>query len=602
MNVGIHFSNRYWEPPTAEHFNLLRLARPETIKTLVFPAPRFDQVAIHRRLREEHPDALIVARLFANMTGGAWPAADFVDNFAPRIEELRPYVTWFEVHNEPNLDPALAGYSEGFGPTDADADRFAAWAEDVLASLRQRFPWARWVFPGQAPHRYTEFWNRLLPTILKFDAWGVHCYWEGDNHLNPYFGLCYTYAHYLAPQMPIIVTEFGDATMDRSPAEKIERYLAWYRELEKYDYVLGSALYILGGTEDWAGQPGRPNFDVTREMAHAIGQLGRRPRQPLVADGFDYPVGKPDGVGYYVAAGLAEESYYRRFGAWHTGEDWNGVGGGDTDEGDPVYAVANGRVEEAENYPSWGKIVLVQHRLRDGRQIWTQYAHLGEMLVKKGDILRRGDPIGSIGHMIDAQGNPKGPAHLHFEVRAHRMPANQWNLPRDDVLRFYLHPTEFIRSHRPHYQSLVVAVDDAGAGFTKSESRFWYEGQQGYDGRCYWTWTVSADQGEDCWAEWRPTIPETGIYEVFAFVPGQNATTRHAQYRIVHRRGEATVEVQQADYYDEWVSLGAYAFSTVQPASVRLSDVTGEPYTRERSQRRQIAFDAVMWVMIRPGQ
>ncbi|MGC8825682.1 MAG: peptidoglycan DD-metalloendopeptidase family protein [Anaerolineae bacterium] len=601
MNVGIHFSNRYWEPPAEEHFTILKLARPETIKTLVFPAPRFDQAAVHRRLRQEHPDALIVARLFADMNGGAWSPSEFVEHFAPRIEELRPYVTWFEVHNEPNLDPQAAGYSEGFGASDADIDRFIAWAEEVLAALRRRFPWARWVFPGQAPHRYTEFWNRALPTILKFDAWGVHCYWQGDQHLHPYYGKCYTYAHYLAPQMPIIITEFGDATPGRSPAEKIPIYLEWFRELEKHDYVMGSALYILGGTEDWSGAGGRPNFEVTREMAEAIGRLGRRPRQPQVADGFDFPVGKPDGVGYYVAAGLAEESYYQRFGAWHTGEDWNGVGGGDTDEGDPVYAAAHGRVLELGRYPSWGNIVLLEHRLRDGRRIWTQYAHLKDILVKKGDLVRRGDQIGTIGHMIDKDGNPKGPAHLHFEVRAHLLPPDQWNLPREDVLRFYLHPTDFIRSHRPNYENLVVAVDDVGAGFSRSDSRFWFEGDAGYDGHCYWTWTVSEEQGEDCWAIWKPVIPKTGLYEVFAFIPSRNATTRHARYKIVHRRGEAVVEVNQSEYNDEWVSLGVYAFSTVQPAYVRLSDVTGEPYTRERSRRRQIAFDAVMWVLVRAG-
>ena len=42
----------------------------------------------------------------------------------------------------------------------------------------------------------------------------------------------------------------------------------------------------------------------------------------FLADGFDLPVGKPDGEGYYKARG------YRPNG--HLGEDWNGKGGGDT--------------------------------------------------------------------------------------------------------------------------------------------------------------------------------------------------------------------------------------------------------------------------------
>ena len=54
----------------------------------------------------------------------------------------------------------------------------------------------------------------------------------------------------------------------------------------------------------------------------------------LAADGFDFPVGKPDAEGYYRLRG------YRANG--HLGEDWNGKRGGNTDLGDPVYAIANG--------------------------------------------------------------------------------------------------------------------------------------------------------------------------------------------------------------------------------------------------------------------
>ena len=318
-----------------------------------------------------------------------------------------------------------------------------------------------------------------------------------------------------------------------------------------------------------------------------------------VTDGFDFPVGKPDAKGYYVAAGLAEQEYYKRFKAWHPGEDWNDLRGGDSDLGAPVYAIAHGLVVTSDSFPAWGNIVLIEHYLPDGSRVWSQYAHLQERSVEEGQVVRRGGQIGTIGKGA----GDRYPAHLHFEIRLKSLPASQWGLTRDEVLQAYADPSSFIKSHRPIAEKLKIIVDVADEAFIRSESRHWQETPYyGYWGHAYWTWTVSEEQGEDCWAEWRPVLPQPGLYEVFAFVPRRYTTTRGARYQITHRRGVDVVTVNQSQYYDEWVSLGAYAFSIVQPGYVRLSDVTGEPYTRDKSQRKQIAFDAVMWVLNQPEE
>ena len=56
----------------------------------------------------------------------------------------------------------------------------------------------------------------------------------------------------------------------------------------------------------------------------------------LIANGFDFPVGKPDAKGYYNAQPFGKNT--------HLGDDWNGLRGGDSDLGDPIYNIAHGKV------------------------------------------------------------------------------------------------------------------------------------------------------------------------------------------------------------------------------------------------------------------
>lgn len=132
-----------------------------------------------------------------------------------------------------------------------------------------------------------------------------------------------------------------------------------------------------------------------------------------VIDGFAAPLGEVNGAMTYDA---------QPFGAWnadyegrHTGEDWNGIGGMDTDLGETVYAAARGLVLYAGRpSDSWGRVVVLAHRLPDGRLIQTLYAHLGEVDVKPGHFVGRGERLGTVG-----KAGPSGrlyPAHLHFEM------------------------------------------------------------------------------------------------------------------------------------------------------------------------------------------
>lgn len=184
---------------------------------------------------------------------------------------------------------------------------------------------------------------------------------------------------------------------------------------------------------------------------------------PALADGFDFPIGTPDATGsytdnatgtthngWYIAAETAE-SYSLGI---HTGEDWNGKGGGNTDLGQPVYCAAKGIVLAADDYFSpWGNIVLVEHHyLENGtlKSIRSLYAHLDEITVAVGDTLERRQQLGTIG-----TGNGAYPAHLHFELRTpalYDQPVDFWPSAEGHdaswVLKHYAAPSDFINTHR----------------------------------------------------------------------------------------------------------------------------------------------------------
>lgn len=80
----------------------------------------------------------------------------------------------------------------------------------------------------------------------------------------------------------------------------------------------------------------------------------------------------------------------------------------------PILAAAPGRVERAFYDPAFGNQIIVDHGLdQTGARIRTQYKHLYQRMAKQGDVVARGQQIGSMG----ATGALGMMVHLHFEVQ-----------------------------------------------------------------------------------------------------------------------------------------------------------------------------------------
>lgn len=97
--------------------------------------------------------------------------------------------------------------------------------------------------------------------------------------------------------------------------------------------------------------------------------------------------------------------------ALHTGLDFQATIGA------PIVAAAGGVVVTSDAHAEYGNMVEVDH----GNGVVSRYAHASRLLVKKGDLVKRGQQIALVG----TTGRSTGP-HLHFEVLVQGVPQDPW--------------------------------------------------------------------------------------------------------------------------------------------------------------------------------
>ncbi len=83
--------------------------------------------------------------------------------------------------------------------------------------------------------------------------------------------------------------------------------------------------------------------------------------------------------------------------------------------GTPISAAAGGIVVYADLHPQYGNMIEIDH----GNDIITRYAHASKLLVKVGQVVKRGQEVAKVGSTGRSTGN-----HLHFEVRFKGMAQN----------------------------------------------------------------------------------------------------------------------------------------------------------------------------------
>jgi murein DD-endopeptidase MepM/ murein hydrolase activator NlpD len=114
------------------------------------------------------------------------------------------------------------------------------------------------------------------------------------------------------------------------------------------------------------------------------------------------PIEVPVGSGF----GFRSDPFTGR-GALHTGLDFP------SPVGTEIHAAAGGVVRTAEMHPEYGLMLEIDH----GNGLTTRYGHTSRILVKVGDLVKRGQVVADVG----TTGRSTGP-HLHFEVLVDGIP------------------------------------------------------------------------------------------------------------------------------------------------------------------------------------
>ena len=166
----------------------------------------------------------------------------------------------------------------------------------------------------------------------------------------------------------------------------------------------------LGGSESGAdGQPAQiPNLttlvdDLQTQLSSREQQLGVLENLILTRELNKqvYPEGRPVQDGWISSYFGRRADPFTGYSAVHKGLDFAGP------EGTKVISVAAGLVTFSGERSGFGQMVEINH----GNGLATRYCHNEKVLVKQGDMIRKGQEVALMG----STGRSTGP-HLHFEV------------------------------------------------------------------------------------------------------------------------------------------------------------------------------------------
>jgi hypothetical protein len=310
----------------------------------------------------------------------------------------------------------------------------------------------------------------------------------------------------------------------------------------------------------------------------------------------------------------------------HLGADfWSG--GGCTDLGRTVYAVADGEIVEiVDALGSYLDVVVIRHDEPTIGPIYSMYGHISrDDALAEGDMVAMRQPIGTIADVLAYF----SPCHLHFELSSeaayqegpfcngcanagyHVSPGydqQQGTTPGmartgdpyievDDAIadnRWY-RVDEFIQARLDADCAPCEVIPPDGATLDETGACFGYGGDPtywhveavGWESSLRWTHTTDSEV-VDNYGVWSFTFAEAGEYRLEVYVEDAFGASTMASYDLVHAGATESIALDQAAA-SGWTELGTFDFAEGGDQSLRLDDNTGEPFAT----MTMLTFDAV---------
>jgi len=393
-----------------------------------------------------------------------------------------------------------------------------------------------------------------------------------------------------------------------------------------------------------------------RIVLGALALIGVDPGRARAACPWGWPIGDAEGspapaADNHPVGGMNLPQYGSHLGA----DFWSG--GGCTDLGRTVWAVADGEIVEiVDGLGSYLDVVVVRHEDAGVGTVYAMYGHIArDEALAEGDLVGYRQPLGTIADVLAYF----SPCHLHFEllnenafaqgpfcngcanagyhvspgydqqagVVAGVTPSGDPYLEVVDGIadnRWYL-VDEFIEARvgqdcgdcgdgtcngGESFEQCPqdcdpcawigptgATLDESGACFSYGgDPMYWYvQTDAGHDGTLRWTHTTDSEL-VDNYGVWSFAFEEAGEYRVEAWIDDAYGRSTMAAYQLTHAGGGETVVLDQ-DAASGWAELGTFAFAQGGGQSLRLDDNTGEPF----ADMVRLTFDAVRLTRIGGG-